>query len=90
MFARCASGKSTSARKNSATLDRASAGLRVKRHREMATSRIDFRTDAGQAKNQSITQLLINPGNDLHLSLSLSPDGDMARTKWRLFRHLLT
>jgi hypothetical protein len=71
-------------------VDKASAGLRVKRHREMATSRIDFRTDAGLAKNQSITQFEINPGNDLHLSLSLSPDGDIASTRCRLFRHLLT
>ena len=51
---------------------------------------IDFRTDAGQGKNQSMTQFEINPGNDLHLNLSLSPDGLMASTKCRLFRHLFT
>ena len=61
----------------------------------MATSRvdgvnIDFRTDAGQGKNQSMTQFEINPGNDLQRNLNLSPDGDMANTRWRLFRHLLT
>ena len=43
-----------------------------------------------QAKNQSMTQFEINPGNDLQRSLNLSPDGDIASTKWRLFRHLLT
>ena len=50
----------------------------------------NFRTDAGQGKNQSMTQFEINPGNDLHRNLNLSPDGDMASTRWRLFLHLLT
>ena len=51
---------------------------------------IDFRTESLAREEPVDDAVGDESGNDLQRSLNLSPDGDIASTRCRLFLHLLT